>query len=154
MLREKLKQTEAGDRRAAFDAGRGQDNVLDLLANGDGALQRGGEGKLNIDIKKPLVFFGQKAGRKRLAENARRKRHDAKEHQAECGFANQRAADADVAIGQPAITAIEPVEEPPERALACFALWAAATGPTSAGLRDSALKAEMRTEMAMVTANC
>ena len=89
-----------------------------------------------------------------LPRHARGHRHQGEKQQAERGFADQRPADADVAVGQPAIAAIEPVEEPAQADLWSFAFRPQAAEPTSAGLSVSALKAEIRTEMAMVTANC
>ena len=85
-------QTEAGDRRATLDSRRGQNDVFHLLANRHRAVHGSGEGKLDVDVEKPLVFFRQEAGRERFAKPTGGQRHEAEKQQAEGGFANQRPA--------------------------------------------------------------
>ena len=69
MLREKLSRLKPVTVVTALDAGRGQRDVLHLLANRHRALQGSGEGKLDVDIQKPLVFFRQEPGRQCLAQD-------------------------------------------------------------------------------------
>ena len=87
---------------------------------------RSGEGELDADVEETLVFFRQKSGRERFARPSGGQRHEAQEQEAEGGFADQRPANADVAVRQPAIAAIEPVKEPAQRAFGSLALAAGA----------------------------
>src|SRR6267378_4601652 len=66
----KTEKVESGYGSAIPNAGRGQRDVFNLLANCDGAFERSGVRELNTDIEKALVFLGQETGRKFFAKQA------------------------------------------------------------------------------------
>ena len=66
---------------------------------------------------------------------------------------NEHPADLHVAFGAPGKHPVEPAKELPQ-AGRVKVFWAASNRADRAGLSVNALKAEMITETAMVTANC
>ena len=146
-------QAESGDAVERMNAVRVRQDVIDFVHDGVGALQRGGIRQLHLHERVALIFFRNEAGGQALAHAHGRRQ----------GFpraasnAIDPAPDEQVAPGN-----IAPVIFPNLRLNQSKKL---PRGPfdflrgrsimaASAGESVSALKAEISTEMAIVTANC
>ena len=127
--------------------------IFSILAGGVRALQGGGVGQLHAGIKIALVLFGQEPAGHLLAEHPDGAGHHDEQEQADDALADEPPAEPHVAVGGLAEHVVEPAVERSQGA-AGLLLGLQDQGAQSAGLSVRALKAEMMTEMAMVTANC
>ena len=74
-----------------LDAGRFEQDVLDLVRRLAGALKRRGVGQLQRAIDVALVFFGQETGRQPAAEKAGAGGEDDKQRHAQRAAADRQA---------------------------------------------------------------
>ena len=116
--------------------------------------ERGGERELDVHVEVALVLVGDEAAGQPRADEAgerRSRRAAGASRRRPCG--SDVPTGAHVAVGRPGEPAVEAAEERAQRA-AHLASAAAGAARQSAGLSVSALKAEMSTDTAIVTANC
>ena len=128
--------------------------VFDLSRRCVGALQRRGVGQLQPSEEIALVFLRQEAAGMRLPSNPERHREADQQQHGDDALADQEAADADVAVGGAAEDPVEPVEEPLPAGRVPFFFGRKQQRARARATSVSALKAEMITETAIVTANC
>ena len=154
MFRTKLSRLKPATVVTLSIPGMSRPDLLDFSPYCFGALQRSGKGKLDVDVEVALVLLGQESCWAILPPNQTpAAAKPARSNKRESALANQRAAKADVSFGGAAEHAVEPTEER-ARASPRLSSLGRSSSAESAGLSVSALKAEMSTEMAMVTANC
>ena len=110
------KQAEACNRREIFYTRCLVQNLLDVPADGVGALHGRGERKLHLDEHVTLVFLGQEPPGQLLAKPACREGDNTEERQAEGRLSNQPGAQAHVSFADAAVNAIESAKKFAERA--------------------------------------
>ena len=125
---------------------------LDVLRNRSRSFERSAIGQLHIDIRVALIFIGKKARGTRLEKNPAAMPNRSNRSAANSAFPHQHAAPTHIAIRQPFEQAIEAIEESLQKPRT--AVRGRSSRAASAGLSVSALNADSKTEMAIVTANC
>ena len=112
---DEAQQAEARDAGVVLDARRRLEDLVELVADGRRAVERGRQRELNVHVEVALVFVGDEAtGQAALHEPGEHGDDDQQNHR-EGGLVDQVSAGAHVAVGGAAEPAVEAAEERAER---------------------------------------
>ena len=91
-------QAEAQNAGGVLDAGRLRQNILDFRRHLLGSLQRGGVGKLDVQVKIALILVGNEAGGQFVADEIARHAEASQQNQRHHAFSDEHARQPDVAV--------------------------------------------------------
>src|SRR5262249_17888332 len=109
-------EAEARHARVVLDARLSLEDRVELVVDRRGAVQRGGQRKLDVGEDIALVLLRDEATWKPEADQARHGRRDEQQEDREGGLADQEATAVEIPAHHPPENAVEATEEPPERA--------------------------------------